>query len=565
MNMTNWMRSWCSGIAAAVFYLSPGYTQAAVVTSVTNATLDILSEQGVSLVNAAFPGINQTLKFSLRVGGVSVPITSIALDAGTTNLPGACTNQGSPTDTSPDFVVVSSDTIRSLDCGGTAVVLVNSTHRFIIPADSDSDGIADWYEQTYCGTNATCLDPAADSELVGANLNQGDGIANFDEYRGFILLSGATQSHVRTSPVHKDVFVHLVNAKCSRKAATTLPSLAPGNSLFGTTSALATDLAKTFPTDGTDLFASLGFTGVIPRFVSYQGRAINGTGSAVTDWHDNLASFTYQYNNLPVYQADPYFGAEDPVVLDRWLSRNARYPNCHVSSGQPCTASLVGVDVNHPSGGRTKGIRLVECLDESTNSPIGLTEFFPAVPNGPPVEIGSPYDRMQITLYSQRIYNDFQVLLSKASSKGLTSAYTTCALAGTCVYYSTYVYSGSSVTSTAPTNKYPPVNNPTVNCVTSPASCLTINRDFIVSKQMQFIAAHEIGHAVSLIPKIQITTYGPHYAPGNGDLLDQRVVAKDSSKQSGVIFYIPTKFGPKSDGCFQIRGNSATGTSSVCQ
>jgi hypothetical protein len=305
----------------------------------------------------------------------------------------------------------------------------------------------------------------------------------------------------------------------------------------------------------------------VPRLLSYQSQGINGTAGAVTDWEDNLTSVTFSRENNVVsqYRTDPYFSTEDPIVLDRWIGRNARYPNCQVPAGQPCSTTLVPVDIDHPSGGRTKGLRLVECLDQTYTSPVGLTQFFPAVAAGPAVEVGSPYDRMEITLFSQRLYNDFQVMLTKASSKGVTSVYSTCALQGTCVYYQTYTISGTTVTATTPTNRYAPPNQ-AVNCPPNAGSpCLTINRNFIASKQLQQVVAHEIGHGVSLIPKIQITTYGPHYAPATGDILDQRVVAKDSSKLNGLLYSIPTVFGPKSDACFQIRGKSATGTNTSCQ
>src|SRR6185503_6488715 len=100
---------------------------------------------------------------------------------------------------------------KALDYGGMLVVLVGSA-KYIIPRDSDIDGMPDAWENLYGN-----LAPDADVDPgPGGNGAVGDGIANLDEYRGFIV-SG---THVRMHPSVKNVFVHLVNPQCVAGSAT---------------------------------------------------------------------------------------------------------------------------------------------------------------------------------------------------------------------------------------------------------------------------------------------------------------------------------------------------------
>jgi hypothetical protein len=76
----------------------------------------------------------------------------------------------------------------------------------------------------------------------------------------------------------------------------------------------------------------------------------------------------------------------------------------------------------------------------------------------------------------------------------------------------------------------------------------------------------ELGHTVALVPAIQITQYGAHYAPGTGDILDQRVLAKDSKTYKGILFSIPSSYGAKSNKCFQLVGQgTGQATNDQCQ
>ena len=137
---------------------------------------------------------------------------------------GVCTNFGSPTDFSVDFTLsaatATTRVLNSLDCGGMAVIRVTNTGSslepffFLLPKDSDFDGMPDAWEALYCSTGNTCLDPKEDLDS-GPGALVGDGIAAFDEYRGF-KVSG---TYIRTNPrqklgtteKQKDLFLHLVN------------------------------------------------------------------------------------------------------------------------------------------------------------------------------------------------------------------------------------------------------------------------------------------------------------------------------------------------------------------
>lgn len=488
--------------------LGAGIAQAAVVTAVSGgtATLSILDTGGNPLADSAFPGPGQIIKLVLTAGGISTPISSLALQPGTSNYQGTCTNFGSTLDVALDFEPVSGtvDQLRSKDCGGKVVVLINNQYTFVFPADSDNDGLPDWWERLSCVTDATCLNPNGDTELLGTNPAQGDGLANFDEYRGFIV-NGAP---IRTDPKKKDLFVHLLNPQC--------PST--GLSLLGQRSG---ETQVIYPTDGTLLLNNLPVLGgastpVAYHFLTYQARGVNG---ASPEWLDYLVSYNVANPDFVFAQAPDGSAGR---IGDRSINQNALYhpyPNTPVQ----------------------KGIRLIECLNSLVGA-VGVA-FFPAG-----TQVGNPNSDTNSVVYTKRIFNNYAALLNKASSSGGTSKYKTCALnvpttypsspVG-CVYYSTY--NAATQTWTPGTNTY-----------TDGSGTHYVNRDYIVSKYIQFIVAMELAHAVELISVLQITTYGPHYAPGTGDNLDQRIVAKDSTALKGVLFQIPSSYGDKDNAGFHL-------------
>jgi hypothetical protein len=69
-----------------------------------------------------------------------------------------------------------------------------------VPKDDDGNHIADAWEQQH---NVSNLDPASDEDALPSNGSTGDGIALYDEYRGFHVGG----DHTRLSPNFKDLFV----------------------------------------------------------------------------------------------------------------------------------------------------------------------------------------------------------------------------------------------------------------------------------------------------------------------------------------------------------------------
>lgn len=523
--------------------LDGSLVQAAVITEVNSGTLlPIASTYTISIKDPAnntditgtwLPTRNQTVKIVLNISGFPQGPLPITL-ASTSNYKGECTNFGSPSDAnylSNDFEVDSanSDLLISRDCGGQAVISV-SGHTFLVPQNSDfnaqTDHIPDLYEQQICVTNATCLNDGDDNELLGANLNRGDGFAAIDEYRGF-MVSGV---HVRTKTTQKDVFEILVNQQCSKVSGTTLPTGGLTDSLIGKSS--GTRLI--YPVDGTPLFNNVLNLGgsaapIADRLLGYQEGGINPQNT--TEWVDNFAGLV---NGAITYKT----GITDPAVTDRQVNQNA--------------ISQIGIH---------RAIRIIECVDNSVFSPMGFALFPPGI------QVGNPDQDTNSIIYTQRIWHDYERVLSTAGSRGVVSKYKTCALAipppSACVFYQTYTHSATSTTPTTATNKYPaPGSGASCPANSTNANCLPIDRNFIVSKYIQWVLAMEKGHSVALIPEIQIAQYGPHFAPGSGDNLDQRIVVKDG--KTGVIYSIPFAFGSKSNDCFQLK-TPAGAQASSCQ
>ncbi len=424
---------------------------------------------------------------------------------------GRCTNFGSDSGQDLDLSItptplqtatgtVTGFRLTPNDCGGMAVILVNGL-KFILPQDGTvtvaANGIPEIWENLYGGN----LAPAADIELLGPNPAQGDGLANFDEYRGFV----ANGIQIRTDPTRKDLFAHVLNPQC--------PST--GLSLLGQRSG---ETQTIYPIDGTSVLGGLTSLGgasttVAYHFLSYQDRMVNGSSN---EWTDYLVSYDVAAPDF-VFATTP--DGSDGRIEDRSINQNAVY-----QKGVP-----------HPTNPNRlihKGIRLIECINTSVGA-VGVA-FFP-----PGIQEGNPDSDTNSVIYTQRIYADYANLLNRASSRGTTSAYRDCALLPntTCVYFSTYRNGGWT---------------PGTNTYVDAGGTKNVNRDYIVSKYIQYILAMELGHAVDLIPVLQITTYGPHYAPGTGDNLDQRVVAKDSKTLHGILFQIPSVYGDKSNAGFHL-------------
>jgi hypothetical protein len=163
---------------------------------------------------------------SLTTGACSNPATlaqsnPIVAHALTTSAyPGVCTNSGSSTDLSADFSITG-NRLTSLDCGGMAVVSVTLSNNtgpflFIIPQDSNFNGMPDTWEVKYGGN------------LVASADNDGDGWSNMDEYRG-VFLGG---QYIRLHPLERDLFISFLNPGCgvSTLVGATNPSYLPETS-----------------------------------------------------------------------------------------------------------------------------------------------------------------------------------------------------------------------------------------------------------------------------------------------------------------------------------------------
>jgi len=146
------------------------------------------------------PSPNDTVAITVNSGGVPVsagislicpdanattsscsdatPAQSNPIAAGTLTTsayPGVCTNfSGTGTTYSADFTI-SGNTLTSLDCGGMAVVRVNVSnvnYTFIVPQDSDFDGVPDTWEAKFGPASVP-------GRLIANAADDNDGFSNF--------------------------------------------------------------------------------------------------------------------------------------------------------------------------------------------------------------------------------------------------------------------------------------------------------------------------------------------------------------------------------------------------
>jgi beta propeller repeat protein len=179
-------------------------------------------------------GQNATVRVTVPGGTLSgITVTS-------TSYPGKYTNDAS-TDSSADFTWNQSGdtaTITSNDFGGSVTIRAVATvsgqtfeDEFVIPKDSDRDGLPDKWEIA-CG----CGDMVANGDIDTSwdNTFIGDGLTNFQEYRGFkwgwlaptgpdatyktiaylpVKNADTTMKtdHFRTDPTRKDLFIQYVS------------------------------------------------------------------------------------------------------------------------------------------------------------------------------------------------------------------------------------------------------------------------------------------------------------------------------------------------------------------
>src|SRR5262245_12830740 len=279
----------------------------------------------------------------------------------TSAYPGNCTNYGSRSDLSADAtldpagIIITTVTgprtgfrLTPLDCGAMAVVRVtvsNSVQTFIVPRDSNVNGIPDALEATLCPASSPCPTGREDNDagpVAGSPV--GDGLAAFDEYRCCIV-SGEFQP---ADPRRRDFFVHVANPQC-------LPPPPSGVDLatyfLSSTQSLLGGGPKVFPTDKTALIANLA--NVLSTAQAHLlGHRPGLTNYKTDEWVDNFLSFSETTGFV-------YDSATDGAVSDRQINRNAIYPILDVTTGRRVQ----------------KGLRIVECLDASNLGTLGFASI----------------------------------------------------------------------------------------------------------------------------------------------------------------------------------------------
>ena len=217
-------------LSPANFLPTPGGT---VTLTVNSGGQPLVPQPQISLVCPS--GSPTTGACSAATLAQSNPIVAQALT--TSAYPGTCTNSGLSTDLSADYTI-SGNQLTSQDCGGMAVVRVtvnNVVYNFIVPPDSNFNGMPDTWEAQYSSSLAASAD------------NDGDGWSNMDEYRG-VLLGGQP---IRLHPLERDLFVSFLNPGCgvTTLLGATSPSYlpVPNNAL-----SLFSTLNKLVPAPRTD-------------------------------------------------------------------------------------------------------------------------------------------------------------------------------------------------------------------------------------------------------------------------------------------------------------------------
>jgi hypothetical protein len=371
--------------------------QAAAIPPVTggNVTLTIFAG-GVDVSDTWLPEPGQVVTLVANNAGTNpvltlVPSTSTSATR-TSAYPGQCTNfpaNVATPDTTDDFRL-SGNQLTPTDCGGRAVIQVNGTSTFILPRDSDNDGIPDIWEKRYCPTTSpNCLtnNPAIDPRTnpnpndidTGPGTLQGDGIANIDEYRGFIIRG----QHVRTNPQLKDLFVQLFHPQCQTAG----------------TSSLLGGGAVTYPADGTSIFAAMQ-TLISAEQIHTMDHIPDATNSRPNDeWVDNLQRYYIDFanNNRDVFE----YRTADGNITDRQINRHAVHK---------LIDGVTGKDIQ-------KGLRITECLDLQANCPVTNSTCLVGSAGW-----GSANGPDNALIYTRRIANYVDKLIADGQGKPLRYA-----------------------------------------------------------------------------------------------------------------------------------------------
>jgi len=345
--------------------------------------------QGAPVITGATATLKGDVLLPATLNGLTNPfVKAPAVNNGqlllaTSRYPGRCTNYGAAA-TSPaaepldyDLAAANPLTVNgvqrqvflltSQDCGGIAVMTgtVNGqSYLATIPQDSNLNGIPDIWERQFCPNNACPVGNEDNDTGPVVGTPTGDGIAAFDEFRGFIV----SNVHVSTDPRQRDLFVHLVNAQCGAAA----------NSLLG-------GGATTYPTDGSSVFANLA--SLVPGSqVHVLGYPPTPANPMTPEWVDRFSSFSQQTGF--VYSD----GTSTAPADDRRINANAIFP--------------LGVP-NLTTGPIQKGLRVTECLDVSAPQPLGTTG------------IGSTNGPDNSLVYTQRIVSYINGMVTAGGTRPL--------------------------------------------------------------------------------------------------------------------------------------------------
>jgi len=516
---------------------------------------------GSAEVPALVPPVSPAPTFPLPAG------TNPFLSALTTSAyPGQCTNFGSGTESDylPLGPATTLDTatgtvvgyaLTPTDCGGLAVVQVG-TLKFLLPKDGTAavpaNGLPDAWEALYGGP----LDPAADIDTGPlATSPCCDGISNADEYRGFIV----GRKQVRTEPLLKNVFIHLVNPQAIPGVG--LPAADQLGSFFlNSTASLFGGGSKTYPTP-TAPNATLTL-GASNTFTASAG--VFSTGHVRGEITGNAGGRARVVSVMSPMSAtveivDPFPAGTTSLAAGAWKLRESLFANLyamvapervHVLGSGPGAAnyltdewvdrfvSLTGtttlnvsdsasdrvINANRLYGPPQKGLRVIESLNVDSPSVLGWA-----------YGVGSPNEVGNVLVYSQRILN---YLNNTVIGTATTLRYSTASLVN-----GTWTWSAPIAA---------PDGNPTTTSGDGVASDPVV-RDFVISKAIEFYTGMEIGHSIDLTPTIQgtsKTSYGYHFAPGTGDCLDQAITT--TSKGGVVTLNIPSQCGNADQQDFQL-------------
>lgn len=489
-----------------------------------------------------------------------LPGTTVAPGAGsnpflagltTSAYPGKCTNFGLASDTGADFTLggavtrptsattsVTGYVLTPNDCGGMAVIQVGGA-SFILPKDGSAtvaaNGIPDVWETLHGGT----IDPAADDDIgPSASTLKSDGIAAFDEYRGFIESGRQT----RSDPRQKDLFVHVANpadsvngvfvtsadcgASCYGGGTATYPApAATSATLTVPATALTSGAVATF-TAGAGVFSRNHVRGEIVGNAGGRARIVevlsstsakaeitqpfpSATTLSATSWKLSESLFALVYTLVAperLHLLGYMPGRTNAPVSDEWTDNFVSLvPAQTLNISNSITDRII--NSNRLYGLAQKGVRVMEGLNVSSSSVLGWS-----------FGVASPNQAGNVVVYTQRILNYLNGLLATATAG---------------VKYSTASIVNGAWTWSAP---------------------VAVTPDFIRSKAFQFYTGHEIHHSLNLTPDVQgtsKTSYGHHFAPGTGDCLDQAITT--TSKSSVVTFYIPSICGTADETSFIIR------------